>query len=65
MTNYFFPNSKVLKGGNDSPVMCVTKSAVPDFLEGIYSFGLQEVRACQGNGRYSKLSTLQSDQAVE
>lgn len=35
---------QVLKGGNNSPVMCVTKSAVPDFLEGIYSFGLQEAK---------------------
>ena len=35
--------SQVIKGDNDRPVMCITKAAKQDFLEGIYSFGLQEV----------------------
>ena len=34
---------QVLKADNNSPIMCVTKSARQDFLVGIYSFGLQEV----------------------
>lgn len=44
ITVYEHEQGQVIKEGNHKPVMCVTKSARPDFLEGIYSFGLQEAQ---------------------
>ena len=41
--DYLIVVSQVIKGDNDRPVICITKAAKQDFLEGIYSFGLQEV----------------------
>ncbi|KAM7426567.1 Coiled-coil domain-containing protein 17 [Porites harrisoni] len=44
ITVYEHDQGQVIKGDNDRPVMCITKAAKQDFLEGIYSFGLQEAQ---------------------
>lgn len=44
ITVYEHGEGQVLKGDNNIPIMCVTRSAKQDFLEGIFSFGLQEAQ---------------------
>lgn len=44
ITVYEHEQGEMLKSENNKPVVCVTRSAFQDFLEGIYSFGLQEAQ---------------------